>query len=75
MQEACLPSKMSDKNPTTNEVRDVQHDVFHEPKDTGYAVVEQVHVIPSTGERMPTSVWEYRNYCLYAWGSTGVGIG
>ena len=33
---------------------------------TGLAVVEQGHVIPTTGERKVTTRWEYWSYCLYS---------
>lgn len=32
---------------------------------TGFAVVEQGRVIPTTGERKITTRWEYWSYCLY----------
>lgn len=42
---------------------------------TGLALLEQGHIIPTTGERKVTTSREYWTYCLYAWGSTGVGLG
>jgi hypothetical protein len=33
---------------------------------TGLAVVEQGHVIPTTGERKITTRWEYWSYCLWS---------
>ena len=31
----------------------------------GIALIEQEHVIPTTGERMPTSKWEYWTFCIF----------
>ncbi len=33
--------------------------------NVGLAVLEQKHVIPTTGKRMPTSKWEYVTFCIF----------
>ena len=56
------------------EKEDVQHiDDYHEElkqaglsHDTvGKAILEQRHVIPTSGDRIPTSKWEYITFCIF----------
>ena len=34
-------------------------------KNVGLAVLEQKHVIPTMGKRMPTTKWEYIFFCVF----------
>lgn len=54
-------SNVPEKTPTVGVEKSgvTSHDV------TGLAVVEQGHVIPTTGERKVTTRLEYWSYCLY----------
>ena len=40
--------------------------------NVGLAVLEQKHVIPSTGRRIPTSKWEYATFCIFVSRDTGL---
>lgn len=59
---------------TAEEKGDIQHlDEYQEElkqagltHDTvGKAILEQRHVIPTSGERIPTSKWEYITFCIF----------
>lgn len=42
------------------------------PHDSvGIALIEQKNIIPSTGERVPTSKWEYWTFCVFCGSSFG----
>ncbi|KAK8850683.1 hypothetical protein IAR55_004603 [Kwoniella newhampshirensis] len=43
--------------------------------DVGLALIEQTHVIPTTGARKVTSKWEYWTYCFFYYMPNGAPIG
>jgi hypothetical protein len=52
-----------------HETAHIEHHAGTKPglghENVGKAILEQKHVIPTTGERIPTSKWEYIFFCVF----------